>query len=328
MGALKNDSSLDVRMLRIFAAAAAADSLSAAAQALGVTQSAVSQTITQIESILGMKVLDRARRPYRLTPAGVALQRQARQIVDDMDRLIAQVREAGLMNRPAIRIGMIDSFAATTGPTIVKRLTQNASQVLVWSGLAYGQSQALLNRQVDIIVTTDALYDVDGLVRRAIMTEPFVLVVPAVREDEFARLDLGQIARSYPLIRFSLRSHFGAMIECHLRRCGVAVPPFLEIDTSDVVMAMIAANLGWTLMTPLCLLQGRAWLDRVAVLPLPGTKLERTLVQVSRCDEFQDMADTFRQISRCALETEIIPQVTAWLPWLGRQMRLCDDLDA
>ena len=274
-------------MLRIFAAVAGADSLSAAAEALGVTQSAVSQTISQIETTLGMRVLDRSRRPYRLTPAGVTLQRQSRQIVDDVDRLIAQVREADLMNRPAIRIGMIDSFAATTGPAIVKRLTQSASQVLVWSGLAYGHAQALLNRQVDIIVTTDALEDVDGLARRAILNEPFVLVAPTARADEFARMDLRQLAQTAPFIRFSRRSHFGAMIERHMRRANVTAPPFLEIDTSDVVMAMIAANLGWALTTPLCLLQGRSWLDQVAVLPLPGPGLARTLHQVSRQGEFE-----------------------------------------
>lgn len=323
MGALKNDSDLDIRMLRIFAAVASADSLSAAAQALGITQSAVSQTMSQIEATLGMKVLDRSRRPYRLTPAGVTLQRQSRQIVDDVDRLIAQVREADLMNRPAIRIGMIDSFAATTGPAIVKRLTQSASQVLVWSGLAYGQAQALLNRQVDIIVTTDALEDVDGLERRAILTEPFVLAVPTARVDEFARMDLRQLAQAVPFIRFSRRSHFGAMIERHLRRASVTAPPFLEIDTSDVVMAMIAANLGWALTTPLCLLQGRSWLDQVAVLPLPGPGLARTLHQVSRQGEFQEMAEMFWQFSRQALAMEIFPQMSAHLPWLGRQMRLC-----
>lgn len=323
MGALKNDSGLDIRMLRIFAAVAGADSLSAAAEALGVTQSAVSQTISQIETTLGMRVLDRSRRPYRLTPAGVTLQRQSRQIVDDVDRLIAQVREADLMNRPAIRIGMIDSFAATTGPAIVKRLTQSASQVLVWSGLAYGHAQALLNRQVDIIVTTDALEDVDGLARRAILNEPFVLVAPTARADEFARMDLRQLAQTAPFIRFSRRSHFGAMIERHMRRANVTAPPFLEIDTSDVVMAMIAANLGWALTTPLCLLQGRSWLDQVAVLPLPGPGLARTLHQVSRQGEFEEMADAFWQYSRTALETEIFPQINARLPWLGRQMRLC-----
>ena len=77
------------------------------------------------------------------------------------------------------------------------------------------------------------------------------------------------------------------MIERHMRRANVTAPPFLEIDTSDVVMAMIAANLGWALTTPLCLLQGRSWLDQVAVLPLPGPGLARTLHQVSRQGEFE-----------------------------------------
>ena len=71
---------------------------------------------------------------------------------------------------------------------------------------------------MDIIVTTDALEDVDGLARRAILNEPFVLVAPTARADEFARMDLRQLAQTAPFIRFSRRSHFGAMIERHMRR--------------------------------------------------------------------------------------------------------------
>ena len=84
----------------------------------------------------------------------------------------------------------------------------------------------------------------DGLARRAILNEPFVLVAPTARADEFARMDLRQLAQTAPFIR-SAAAHFGAMIERHMRRANVTAPPFLEIDTSDVVMAMIAANLGW-----------------------------------------------------------------------------------
>jgi len=54
-----------------------------------------------------------------------------------------------------------------------------------------------------------------------------------------------------------------------------------------------------------------------------ATSLARTLHQVSRLEEYQEMADMFWQLSRQALETEIFPQVTTQLPWLGRQMRLC-----
>ena len=69
-------------------------------------------------------------------------------------------------------------------------------------------------------------------------------------------------------------------------------------------------------------MQGRSWLDQVAVLPLPGPGLARTLHQVSRQGEFEEMADAFWQYSRTALETEIFPQINARLPWLGRRMRL------
>ena len=101
----------------------------------------------------------------------------------------------------------------------------------------------------------------------------------------------------------------------------MTAPPFLEIDTSDVVMAMIAANLAGAdhAAVPVA---GRSWLDQVAVLPLPGPGLARTLHQVSRQGEFEEMADAFWQYSRTALETEIFPQINARLPWLGRRMRL------
>ena len=88
---MKISAGLDIRALRIFEAVASSGSLSLGARQLGVTQSAVSQTITQIEGILQTPVFDRSQRPFKLTPAGIALSRRARQIVEDMDRLVVQL---------------------------------------------------------------------------------------------------------------------------------------------------------------------------------------------------------------------------------------------
>lgn len=270
---MKKKADLDIRSLRIFEAVATTGSLSLAAGQIAITQSAVSQAIAQIELALGTQVLDRARRPLKLTAAGIALSRYARQIVEDMDRLISHVRDADLATRPAIRVGMIDSFAATVGPAIIKQVSGSASQVLLWSGLANSHAQALLNRQLDLIITSDPLEDMDKLVRRPIFTEPFLVVVPRMREQELRQADLARLVQDHPLIRFSARSHFGAVIERFLRRSGHTPHQYLEIDSSDVVMAMVAADLGWTITTPLCLLQGRAYLSNVAAMPLPGPGL-------------------------------------------------------
>lgn len=319
---MKQVASLDIRMLRIFHAVATSGSISRAAQALGITQSAVSQTLTLIDGIVGTSVIDRSRRPIRLTAAGVALNRSAQQIVDDVDRLVAFVREAGQAVLPEMRVGMIDSFAATVGPEIIKRLTKSASQLLVWSGLAYSHAMALLNRQIDLIVTSDPLEDMDGLRRRNIFVEPFVIGVPVAQAAAVREMDLHQLVAAMPLIRFSGRSHFGAMIERHLRRIGVSPKRYLEIDTSDVVMSMVAAGLGWTITTPLCLLQGRSYLPGVAALPFPGAPLSRTILQISREGEYEDMAERFFQASRRALEVQIFPELRSLLPWLGSRLSL------
>ncbi len=320
---MKTASGLDVRVLRIFEAAAQSGTLSRAASQLGITQSAVSQAIGQIEQILETQVFDRSQRPFKLTAAGIALSRRARLIVSDMDRLVAHVREADLASRPAIRVGMIDSVAATAGPGIIKCVNSAASQLLLWSGLANSHAQALLSRQLDLIVTSDTLEDVDRIIRRAIFTEPFIVVVPAARKKEFEKIDLIQMAQRAPFIRFSARSHFGAMIERHLRRVGHTPLPSLEIDSADIVMAMVAAGLGWSITTPLCVLQGRAWLGQVAALPLPGPPLSRTIHQLSREGEYEDMAGTFFQASRKVLDDEIFPAIRGHIPWLRNSIALC-----
>jgi DNA-binding transcriptional LysR family regulator len=320
---MKKRADLDVRSLRIFEAVTSAGSLSGAANTLGITQSAISQAIAQIEQTVGTRVLDRSRRPLKLTPAGLALSRHARQIVDDMDRLIAQVQDADVASRAAVRVGMIDSFAATVGPSIVRQMSGSTSELLLWSGLANGHAQALLARHLDLIVTSDPMHDMERLVRRPIFTEPFIVVVPKAREADLAQADLSELIRTMPLIRFSGRSHFGAVIERHLRRTGHSPRMHLEIDTSDIVMSMVAADLGFTITTPLCLLQGRASLAELAALPLPGPALSRTIYQVSREGEVSEMASQCFLAGRLALAQEAFPELRRIMPWLGERLALC-----
>lgn len=307
---------VDIRALRVFEAVAASGNLSVAAKQLGITQSAVSQTLNQIEQLLEVLLFDRTRRPLKLTAAGIALSRRARQIVEDMDRLVVHVREADLMIKPALRVGMIDSFAATVGPAVVRQMTSSASQLLLWSGLANSHATAFLNRQLDMIVTSDPLEDVDAIIRRVIFSEPFLIVLPKSRKAQFESKSLRELMGLFPLIRFSSRSHFGVIIDRYLRRSGLIPQSYLEIDTADVVMAMVAADLGWTIATPLCLLQGRSHLEDVVVLPYADLRLTRTIYQLSREEEFEEMALLCSQVSKQVLNEELIPLIRSYIPWL------------
>jgi DNA-binding transcriptional LysR family regulator len=78
--------------LRTFIAAAEAGSFSAAGRRLGRAQSVVSQTLANLEGMIGLTLFDRSGRYPVLTPAGRALLDRAKSVAETMDRFKAQAR--------------------------------------------------------------------------------------------------------------------------------------------------------------------------------------------------------------------------------------------
>jgi DNA-binding transcriptional LysR family regulator len=87
-------------------------------------------------------------------------------------------------------------------------------------------------------------------------------------------------------------------------------------------MAMVAADLGWAIASPLVLLQSRAHLQDLHVVPIAGPALTRTIYQISRAGEYEDLAEYFYQTSRRILETNVFPEIRALLPGVGAKVHL------
>src|ERR1700761_6918538 len=73
---------LETRELEYFVAVAEERHFGRAAQRLSVSQPAVSKTIRQVESRLGVALLDRSSSPIALTPAGEALLDRGRHVLE------------------------------------------------------------------------------------------------------------------------------------------------------------------------------------------------------------------------------------------------------
>ncbi len=78
---------LTLDQLRIFVSAVDQGSFSAAARKLGRVQSAVSQSVATLEAILGVALFDRSGKTPRLTPAGVAVAKDARRLLEGAEAL-------------------------------------------------------------------------------------------------------------------------------------------------------------------------------------------------------------------------------------------------
>ena len=84
---------MPLRTVELFCDVVALRSFSKAASERDVTQSSVSQSIAALEAGLGVKLIDRTKRPFELTPAGVSYHEGCRTLLDEYRELEDRVRE-------------------------------------------------------------------------------------------------------------------------------------------------------------------------------------------------------------------------------------------
>jgi DNA-binding transcriptional LysR family regulator len=278
------DETLDLRALRIFAAVAETGSMTAAARLTGLSQPAVSQAVARLEKDLGTVLFERGRRPLVLTPAGEALRAGARGLLAASVELRQDALHAAERAPSSVRLGLIDSFAATVGPRLVRTLRGQAERITLWSGISPGLWADLQDRRLDFMVASEPMNLVTSARRWKLVTEPFVLVLPKLLARHVTRPSLAELAGNHPFVRYSIRSHIGAQIERALAARRVEPPQSMEFDGTDALFAMVAAGLGWAITTPLCLAHGRGYADALAVMTMPGKQFSRTLYLISGPD--------------------------------------------
>lgn len=308
-----------LRSLEAFVAIVDAGSITRAAERLGLTQPAVSIALRELEAGLGTALIDRETRPVRPTRAGTVLYRRATRLMADVEGLRDAVQTASAEALPSMRLGLVVSVTATGAP-LIKALQDMADEVQVLSGLTPELGRALLAREVDLLVTSDAMEDAEGLERRTVLHEPFVVAWPRHADARFKGASLAQLALALPLVRYTTHSIIGKQIERHLRRCGIDVPNRLELDSSNSVLNMVGAGLGWAITTPLCLAQSGADLGSMSVHPMPGTALARTLFLLNRRGEMQGAAERVRELVATQLRALLTTAYQRSLPWMLKQV--------
>lgn len=289
--------------------------MSAAASHVGATQSAVSQSVRQLEELLGVVLFDRTKRPLHLTAAGLTLFNRARLLLADSAQIRSEVQEASRGIAPEVTVGLVDSFAATCGPAFIRQLLKKTVRLAVHSGLTPFHGEKLFAREFDIVVTSDTFDALERVTYRRLYSEDFLVLTPKRGGARvFDREALRRLALSEPLVRFNSKSHLGSQVETLLRRTGIRASSRLEVDTADTLVAMVGAGTGWAITTPTCIAQGAAHMDSVQVGLLSGIHGSRSLYILGREGEHEKLFDTCHQAATAAVEEVLLPTLRRLAP--------------
>lgn len=306
---------IDLNALQAFLAVCETGSMTGAAKQLGVSQSAVSQAIAGLERDQGTTLFDRESRPPRPNVAGRALLELAGALLEHAQMVSTRIGDASHAGMLPVRLGCVDSFAATVGPELIRAVAGSARQISLWSGLTPGLSKQLHDRELDLAVCTQTSINDARIVEIPLFSEAFVAVVSRSWLAEHRNADWRALAPEMPMIRYTTRSVIGQQVERYARHLGINSPRRYEFDATDPLLSLVAARLGFAISTPLCLWQARHYLPEIAVLPLPAGRLgRRDFFLLHRQGEWEAFAREIATLTRRVLEGSIQPALARALP--------------
>jgi DNA-binding transcriptional LysR family regulator len=260
---------LTLRGLRVFEAAASTGSYSRAAELLGLTQSAVSQQIRQLEDEVGSRLFDTHARPIRLTEAGAELQRHTSVILAQISVAEDALSTLGGQVRTLLHLGVV-SPAHHFVPTILAAFRRQHPELRV--KLSLDKRDALLallaDRRIDLLIGgyPPAESEVEAEV---FARHPHVMVAP-VGHRLAGRQALGWADLAGETFVFrEAGSATRSFLEHLLQVQRLQVPVQVEIQGAEGVAAAVAAGMGLSFVSAHTV-QTQLAAGQLCVLDVPG----------------------------------------------------------
>lgn len=264
---------MDTASLTAFLEVARAESFSAAAEALHLTQPAVSKRISGLEDMLGVSLFDRVGRRITLTEAGRTLLPRARLLLlelEDMKRAVANL--TGPVTG-VLKIGTSHHIGLHRLPPALRGFARAYPQVrldlrFIDSEEAY---EAVLSGDLELGIVTLPPEADDRLVAREVWDDPLAFVAgvdhPLARQP---RVELADLTRHAAILPSS--STFTRQIASGLfQDAGLELQVSMTTNYLETIRMMAAIGLGWSVL-PASMAD-----HELRILDIRGVSLRRSL---------------------------------------------------
>jgi len=269
-----------LRQLKVFVAVASHGSFSQAGQMIGLSQSAVSHSIKELESEMGIRLLDRTTREVVLTEAGEQLASRLEHLLEELNNTLLDVRSYGQQRSGTVRVAASQTISAHLMPQCLAagQLNYPDIRVMLRDRPQQWVLQSIRNAEVDFGIVIGPL-QADDLECEAILDEPFLLLC---RTDD----PLAQQANLHwhmlnqrTLVLQDYASGSRVLIDEALRQQQVRADIAQEIGHPATLYPMVEAGIGISILPALALPlpQGRPLMVRRMV-----PEINRSIMLVRR----------------------------------------------
>ncbi|MGF6967080.1 DNA-binding transcriptional LysR family regulator [Paraburkholderia sp. WC7.3g] len=243
-----------LRQLRVFIEVARLQSFSRAGDQIGLTQSAVSRCVRELESEIGLKLIDRTTREVQLTDVGGNLVSSVSRLLSDLDDALREIREIGEQRRGRVVVAASPTVACRLMPRVVASCVQQFPYVTL--GLRDDVQSDVVRKvksgEVDFGVIIGPFSD-DDLLSETLMTDSFCIVsrddhrLAARKQVTWKDLDGEQ------LVMLDYASGSRPLIDAVMQAQGVNATVVQELGHSATVFGLVEAGVGISVLPWLAL---------------------------------------------------------------------------
>ncbi|MBS0366676.1 MAG: LysR family transcriptional regulator [Proteobacteria bacterium] len=224
---------LPLNALRAFEGVARHGSFTAAANALLISQSALSRHVIALERLLGVQLFERRPHALTLTRAGQHLLPAVVKSFDRLEYALDDIRNEGAPAQRTLRVQMPPSFAVQLAMPLLRDFRRTSTGVDIDLVSPHGVGPPLGDVDVAVVYSrpevTDRITDLLWPVRLSILCHPSLAAAHAGK-------DLAAFIEANELVHVRLadqpRHHGWAQFVRHLNLAGVNVERGLVVDTA------------------------------------------------------------------------------------------------
>jgi DNA-binding transcriptional LysR family regulator len=271
---------MNLRKLESLLSLADLGSLTAASEAVCLTQSAVSQQIKDLEEELGVALINRARRPLALTREGEELVAVARGMVKQWNDYRDRRRKTRFDGQ--LVLGYVRSALTGVLAKALILLRENypnlAIKLVNAGGVTKHLAHEVIKRRIDASFGVGPFQAPPEVNWRPYAQERYFVIAPKVTRG----LTDEELLLQGPYLRFKPLLLDETMIDREVRRRGLKPEPVMELDTYESIILMVEHDVGVGVVPESYLSPRR--LTRLNCLPFGAPPLTREMGLMVRQD--------------------------------------------
>ncbi len=243
-----------LRQLRTFVAVARQGSFSQAGQLIGLSQSAVSHSVKELEAEIGVRLLDRTTREVLLTGAGQQLATRLTRLLEELNTTLLDVRSYGEQRSGTVRVVASQTPSAHLMPQCLASTQQHYPdiRVILHDRVQQAVLHSVRNAEVDFGIVIGPLGDAE-FDAEEILQEPFLLLCH--QNDALAQTESVTWAmltdRNMVLQDYASGSRM--LVDAILQQLAVRVNVVQEIGHPATLYPMVEAGIGISILPALAL---------------------------------------------------------------------------